>query len=79
MGCKGIISLKSFPDWVSEALTEVKQMLISNKSLAEYVYGKDNADAEEVDKIKYRWGIEMTLFEALFDAIDGNGYFLPVQ
>lgn len=50
-----IISFEEFSDWVSEALTEVKQMLISNKSLAEYVYGKDNA-VEEVAKIKSQMG-----------------------
>ena len=50
-----VISFEVFSDWVSEALTEVKQMLISNKSLAVYVYGKDNADAE-VAKIKEQIG-----------------------
>ena len=50
-----VISFEVFSDWVSEALTEVKQMLISNKSLAEYVYGKDNA-VEEVAKIKSQMG-----------------------
>lgn len=50
-----VVSFEEFSDWVSEALTEVKQMLISNKSLAEYVYGKDNA-VEEVAKIKSQMG-----------------------
>lgn len=50
-----IISFEVFSVWVSESLTEVKQMLISNKALAEYVYGKDNA-VEEVAKIKSQMG-----------------------
>ena len=45
-----IISFELFSDWVSDALVTVKEMLISNNTLAEYVYG-DNAQ-EEVDKIK---------------------------
>lgn len=50
-----IISFEKFSDWVSDALYEVKQMLISNKTLAEYVYGKDNADAE-VEKLRKQIG-----------------------
>ena len=45
-----IISFELFSDWVSDALVTVKEMLISNNTLAEYVYG-DNAQ-EEVEKIK---------------------------
>lgn len=51
-----IISFEVFSIWVSEALAEVKQMLISNKALAEYVYGKDNA-VDEVAKIKVQIGV----------------------
>lgn len=51
-----IISFEVFSGWVSEALAEVKQMLISNKALAEYVYGKDNA-VDEVAKIKVQIGV----------------------
>lgn len=50
-----IISFELFSSWVSEALVEVKQMLINNKSLAEYVYGKDKA-VQEVEKIKEQMG-----------------------
>lgn len=50
-----VISFDQFSVWVSDALLEVKQMLISNKVLAEYVYG-DNA-AEEVEKIKVQIGV----------------------
>lgn len=51
-----IISFEVFSGWVSEALTEVKQMLISNNALAEYVYGKDKA-VDEVAKIKVQIGV----------------------
>ncbi len=50
-----VISFEEFSDWVSDALYEAKQMLISNKTLAEYVYGKDNADAE-VEKLRKQIG-----------------------
>lgn len=49
------ITFELFSEWVSDALVEVKQMLISNNNLAEYVYGKGNA-AEEVAKIKSQMG-----------------------
>ena len=45
-----LISFEMFSDWVSDALVTVKQMLVSNESLATYVYG-ENADAE-IKKIK---------------------------
>lgn len=45
-----VISFETFSGWVSAALAEVKQMIISNDSLAEYVYG-DKKEAE-VDKLK---------------------------
>lgn len=45
-----VISFELFSAWVSDALTEVKKMLISNPNLAKYVYG-DKAE-EEVAKIK---------------------------
>lgn len=45
-----VVSFKLFSAWVSDALFEVKQMLISNNNLAKYVYG-DNAEIE-VAKIK---------------------------
>ena len=51
-----IISFKQFEEWVSAALAEAKQMLISNSTLAEYVYGKDKAEAE-VAKIKVQIGV----------------------
>lgn len=46
-----IITFELFSEWVSDALVEVKQMLISNNNLAEYVYGKDNAE-NEVSKLR---------------------------
>ena len=52
-----LISFEQFTVWVSDALLEVKQMLVSNKALAEYVYGKDNAVAE-VAKIKTQIGVK---------------------
>lgn len=51
-----IISFEEFEEWLDDALIEAKQMLISNKTLAEYVYGKDNATAE-VAKIKEQIGV----------------------
>lgn len=51
-----VISFEQFSTWVSDALLEVKQMLISNNTLAEYVYGKDNA-ASEVAKLKEQMGV----------------------
>lgn len=50
-----VISFDQFSVWVSDALLEVKQMLISNKALAEYVYGAKSA--EEVAKIKVQIGV----------------------
>jgi hypothetical protein len=46
-----IITFELFSEWVSDALVEVKQMLISNNNLAEYVYGKDNVE-NEVSKLR---------------------------
>ena len=45
-----LISFELFSEWVSDALVTAKEMMINNKSLAEYVYG-ENADVE-VKKIK---------------------------
>lgn len=45
-----LISFELFSEWVSDALSTAKEMMINNKSLAEYVYG-ENADVE-VKKIK---------------------------
>ena len=45
-----IISFELFSEWVSDALATAKEMMINNKTLAEYVYG-ENADAE-IKKIK---------------------------
>lgn len=39
------VSFELFSDWVSDALIIMKKMLISNASLAEYVYG-DNATVQ---------------------------------
>lgn len=44
------ISFGIFSDWVTDALIKAKEMLINNKTLANYVYG-DNAN-EEVQKLK---------------------------
>ena len=52
-----IITFELFSEWVSDALVEVKQMLVSNKVLAEYVYGEYDA-VEEVAKIKAQMGGE---------------------
>lgn len=49
-----VISFEQFSVWVSDALYEVKQMLISNKNLAEYVYG-ENVEIE-VAKLKEQIG-----------------------
>lgn len=40
-----IISFELFSEWVSDALVKAKEMMISNKALAEYVYG-ENAEME---------------------------------
>lgn len=45
-----LISFELFSEWVSDALATAKEMMINNKTLAEYVYG-ENADAE-IKKIK---------------------------
>ena len=45
-----LISFETFSDWVSDALVEVKEMLVNNYNLAKYVYG-ENAE-QEVSKIK---------------------------
>ena len=45
-----IVSFDLFSKWVSDALVTVKEMLVSNSTLATYVYG-DNAEAE-VEKLK---------------------------
>ena len=50
-----VISFEQFSRWVKDALVEAKKMLVNNKNLAEYVYGKDNA-ALEVAKIKEQIG-----------------------
>ncbi len=49
-----IIPFKRFSKCVSDALVEVKRMLVSNRALAEYVYG-DKAESE-VAKIKEQIG-----------------------
>lgn len=51
-----VVSFDQFSVWVSDALLEVKQMLVSNNTLAEYVYGKDNA-TDEVEKIRKQIGV----------------------
>lgn len=51
-----VVSFDLFSMWVSDALVEVKQMLINNKALAEYVYGKSKAESE-VKKIKEQLGV----------------------
>lgn len=45
-----LITFEVFSQWVSEALEQVKKMLISNHSLAVYVYG--NRAEIEVAKLK---------------------------
>ncbi len=51
-----VVSFDLFSMWVADALIEVKEMLINNKALAEYVYGKNKANAE-VAKIKEQLGV----------------------
>jgi amino acid permease len=52
-----VISFDTFTYWVSDALLEVKLMLISNENLAEYVYGNGlNADAQ-IKKLKEQLGV----------------------
>lgn len=51
-----VVSFDLFSMWVADALVEVKEMLINNKALAEYVYGKTKANAE-VAKIKKQLGV----------------------
>ena len=50
-----IISFEKFEEWLDDALVEAKKMLVSNMTLAEYVYGKDKA-ATEVEKIRKQIG-----------------------
>lgn len=45
-----LISFDMFSEYVKDALRKAKEMLISNKNLARYVYG-DTAD-EEIKKLK---------------------------
>ena len=45
-----IITFELFSEWVSDALVTVKEMLINNPTLAEYVYGK--SAAEQVEYLK---------------------------
>lgn len=49
-----VVSFESFSDWVSDALLTMKEMLISNATLAEYVYG-DKA-TEQVEYLKKQLG-----------------------
>ena len=49
-----VISFDLFSSWVSVALSEVKQMIVKNDNLAEYIYG--DKKAEEVEKIKEQIG-----------------------
>lgn len=49
-----IVSFDMFSVWVSEALSEVNKMLITNDTLAEYVYGERKE--LEVAKIKEQIG-----------------------
>lgn len=51
-----IISFETFSKWVSEALVEVKKMLVNNNNLAEYVYGDKMND--EVNKLKEQLGVD---------------------
>ena len=51
-----VVSFDLFSMWVADSLIEVKEMLINNKALAEYVYGKTKANAE-VAKIKKQLGV----------------------
>lgn len=51
-----VVSFDLFSMWVADSLVEVKQMLINNKTLAEYVYGKSKAESE-VKKIKEQLGV----------------------
>lgn len=51
-----IISFDLFSEWVSDALAEVKKMLVTNSNLAEYVYG-DKMESE-VNKIKEQLGVD---------------------
>lgn len=51
------ISFKQFSDMLDVALIEAKKMLVNNKDIANYVYGKDKAIAE-VAKIKVQMGVE---------------------
>ena len=45
-----MITFELFSEWVSDALVTVKEMLINNPTLAEYVYGKNSA--EQVEYLK---------------------------
>ena len=49
-GIARLVSFDTFSTWVTSSLTTVKEMLVANRTLAEYVYG-DNVD-EEVEKLK---------------------------
>lgn len=50
-----IITFETFSRWVSDALVEVKQMIVSNDSLADYIYGANKE--QEVTKIKEQLGV----------------------
>lgn len=45
-----VITFKTFSEWVSDALVTVKQMIVTNDTLAQYVYG--DKKTEEVAKIE---------------------------
>ena len=51
-----VISFEQFSDMLDGALIEAKKMLVNNKDIAEYVYGKGKA-VDEVEKIRKQIGV----------------------
>lgn len=49
-GVARMISFDVFSDWVTDALAVAKEMLVKNRSLAQYVYGNDAGS--EIEKLQ---------------------------
>ena len=49
-----VITFETFSDWVTVALHDVKQMIITNDNLAQYIYGEEKD--VEVEKIREQLG-----------------------
>ena len=49
-----VITFETFSDWVTVALSDVKQMIITNDNLAQYIYGEEKD--VQVEKIREQLG-----------------------